>query len=120
MEDLRPLDSELDDISRADAWQNEMSVQRARADAFENELTARMAAEAAEAFEKKRLEALLHCFKDFVHDALRKAHAKRRNEPVKYAWGDQSAATDEAFYDDVLRAEGVLHPGCQTSRFPGF
>ena len=74
----------------------------------------------ANAFEDGRLEALLHCFKDFVHDALRKAHAKRRNEPVKYAWGDQSAETDEAFYDDVLRAEGVLHPGCQTSTFPGF
>ena len=74
----------------------------------------------ANAFEDARLTALLHCFKDFVHDALRKAHAKRRNEPVKYAWGDQSAATDEAFYDDVLRAEGVLHDGCQTSRFPGF
>ena len=64
----------------------------------------------ANAFEDGRLEALLHCFKDFVHDALRKAHAKRRNEPVKYAWGDQSAATDEAFYDDVMRAEG-LAPG---------
>ena len=47
MEDLRSMDSELDNIARADEWQEIMRVQRAAADALENELRARMAAEEA-------------------------------------------------------------------------